>query len=205
MPSPHTSEVLSEVLMDCLLEWDIDRKLSTLTVDNCTTNDAMVRIILDKLQTSSLILHGSLLHMRCAAHILNLIVQDGLVIIKDCIEKVRDSVIFWTGSPKRRQKFDEVVRQVCVSCIKELALDVKTRWNSTYLMLSTALVYKDVFFRLNQRESSYNCMPSEQEWSLAKDICEKLELFHTVTELFSGTIILLLMYICPRFVRSKFT
>lgn len=187
MPSPHTSEVLSEVLMDCLLEWDIDRKLSTLTVDNCTTNDAMVRIILDKLQTSSLILHGSLLHMRCAAHILNLIVQDGLVIIKDCIEKVRDSVIFWTGSPKRRQKFDEVVRQVRVSCTKELALDVKTRWNSTYLMLSTALVYKDVFFRLNQRESSYNCMPSEQEWSLAKDICEKLELFHTVTELFSGT------------------
>ncbi|KAL7082188.1 hypothetical protein ACP275_14G084000 [Erythranthe tilingii] len=187
VPSPHTGEVLSNVLMDCLLEWNIDQKLSTLMVDNCTTNDAMVRLLSDKLQTTSLVLHGSLLHMRCAAHILNLIVQDGLVVIKDCIEKIRDSVCYWTGSTKRRQKFEEVARQVRVSCTKELILDVKTRWNSTFLMLSTALIYKDVFFRLKQRDSSYSCMPSEDEWTLAKQICEKLELFYKVTEIFSGT------------------
>ncbi|KAL7147969.1 hypothetical protein ABFS83_06G146700 [Erythranthe nasuta] len=187
VPSPHTSEVLSKVLFDCLLEWNVDGKLSTLTVDNCTTNDAMVRAISENLPSNSLFSHVPLLHMRCAAHVLNLIVQDGLVIIKDCIEKIRDSVVFWTGSTKRRQKFEEVARQVRVACTKELVLDVKTRWNSTYLMLSTALVYKDVFFRLNQRESSYNCMPSEEEWNLSSLICQKLELFHRVTRLFSST------------------
>ena len=123
----------------------------------------MIKILLEKLQSTFLILHGSLIHMRCASHILNLIVQDGLRIIEDCIEKIRDSVVFWTGSTKRRQKFEEVLRQLCVTYTKELVLDFKIRWNSTYLMLSTALMYKDVFFRLKQRDSSYTCIPSEEE------------------------------------------
>ena len=71
-------------------------------MDNCNTNDAMMRILLEKLQVSSLALGGSLLHMRCAAHILNLVVQDGVVVIGDGIKRIRDSVLFWTASPKRR-------------------------------------------------------------------------------------------------------
>ena len=45
--------------------------------------------------------------MRCAAHVLNLIVQDGLDVIGSCIEKVQESVRFWTTYTKRRQKFEE--------------------------------------------------------------------------------------------------
>jgi hypothetical protein len=101
VPSPHTKEVLSTVLLECLLEWNVDRKLSTVTVDNCTTNDAMMRILLEKLEVSSLALGGSLLHMRYVAHILNLVVQDGLAVIGDGIERIRDSVLFWIASPKR--------------------------------------------------------------------------------------------------------
>uniref|UniRef100_A0A2N9GPW5 BED-type domain-containing protein n=1 Tax=Fagus sylvatica TaxID=28930 RepID=A0A2N9GPW5_FAGSY len=54
VPSPHTKEVLSTVLLECLLEWNVDRKLSTVTVDNCTTNDAMMRILLEKLEYPTL-------------------------------------------------------------------------------------------------------------------------------------------------------
>ena len=107
MPSPHTTEVLSDVLLQTLLEWNIDRKLSTMTVDNCSTNDAVINIILDKLQRSTLVMRGSMLHMRCAAHVLNLIVQDGLNVIGSCIEKVCESVGFWTRSTKRRQWFTD--------------------------------------------------------------------------------------------------
>uniref|UniRef100_A0A2N9FWV6 HAT C-terminal dimerisation domain-containing protein n=1 Tax=Fagus sylvatica TaxID=28930 RepID=A0A2N9FWV6_FAGSY len=187
VPSPHTKEVLSTVLLECLLEWNVDRKLSTVTVDNCTTNDAMMRILLEKLEVSSLALGGSLLHMRCAAHILNLVVQDGLAVIGDGIERIRDSVLFWTASPKRRQKFDESSRHLRISNTKELVLDCKTRWNSTYLMLSSALIYKDVFSRLRHFDALYTCMPNERDWEVAKDICEKLEVFYSVTKLFSGT------------------
>lgn len=70
-------------------------------------------------------LSGSMLHMRCVAHILNLIVQDGLSLIGDGIERIRDDMIYWTGSPKWRQKFDENVRKLHVQCTKELVLDCK--------------------------------------------------------------------------------
>ena len=68
VPSPHTKDVLSNVLVDSFLEWNIDRNLSTITVNNCSTNDAMIRLLLNKLDTSSLMLSGSILHMRCVAH-----------------------------------------------------------------------------------------------------------------------------------------
>ena len=34
VPSPHTKDVLTEVLVNCFLEWNIDKKLSKITVDN---------------------------------------------------------------------------------------------------------------------------------------------------------------------------
>ena len=51
-------------------------------------------------------------------------------------------------------------------------------------MFSTTLIYKDVFPRLTKRETSYTCLPHDYDWELAKDICGRLELFHSVTEFF---------------------
>ena len=69
VPSPHTKVVLTEVFVDCFLEWNIDRKLSTIIIDNCSTNDTMIILLLNKLDTSSLMMSGSMLHMRCVLHI----------------------------------------------------------------------------------------------------------------------------------------
>jgi len=184
VPCPHTSENLAKVLYDCLLDWNLDRKLSTLTVDNCTTNDAIINILLDKLPLGSLVMGGRLFHMRCCAHVLNLIVQDGLSVLGDGIERIRDSVAFWTASPKRDQKFEEATRQLGISSTKKLALDCKTRWNSTYLMINVAIIYKDVFRRLKQRESQYKSLPTERDWEFAKEICDRLQLFYEVTLIF---------------------
>ena len=73
-----------------------------------------------------------------------------------------------------------------VQCTKKLVLDCKTRWNSTYLILSTALIYKDVFLHLAKLETSYTCLPYDYDWELAKDICGRLELFHNATKFFSS-------------------
>ena len=43
------------------------------------------------------------------------------------------------------QQFKELASQVHAPS-KNGALDVKTRWNSTYIMLDTALKFKDSFF-----------------------------------------------------------
>ena len=53
-------------------------------------------------------------------------------------------------------------------------------------MLSTALIYKDVFSLLAKHEASYTCLPHNHDWEVAKDICGRLKFFHSVTEFFSG-------------------
>ena len=105
--------------------------------------------------------------MRCVAHILNLIVQDRLSLISDGIERIRDSAIYQTGSPKRRQKFDKNAHQLRVQCTKEFVLDCKTHQNSTYLILYTALIYKDIFSRLVKCEASCTCLPHDYDQEVA--------------------------------------
>ncbi len=192
MPSPHDAENLGDALMECLLDWNIERKLLTLALDNCSTNDAMVNVMLDKLDKSSLLVNGKLLHMRCAAHILNLIIKEGLEnLFGSGVERIRESITFWTATPKRLDKFEESILDLNIPCSKVISLDIKTRWNSTYLMLSTALIYKDVFSRLRQREPQYRKLgpklPSEEDWVLAKEMCERLKPFFKIIELFSRT------------------
>ena len=147
----------------------------------------MIDLLLARLSPSSLITNGRLFHMRCAAHILNLIVKSGLDVIEIGIERIRDSVAFWTATPKRMEKFEEAAAQLNLGHEKRLVLDCKTRWNSTYLMLSVALNYKDVFYHLKQRDSQYKTIIEETDWDLAKEMCDKLKIFHSVTEMFSGT------------------
>ena len=48
--------------------------------------------------------------MRCCAHILNLIVKDGLEVVKKGVEKIWDSVAYWTKTPKRKEKFEETTK-----------------------------------------------------------------------------------------------
>ena len=146
------------VLVECLMDWNIDTKLSILTLDNCSTNDKMIDKIKDKLHLGSLLRDEILLHMRCCAHILNLIVKYGLEVVKDGIEKIRDSVAFWTTTPKRKEKFEETTKQLRISCTKSLVLDCLTRWNSTYKMLEIAISYEVMFTRLKQQETQYTSL-----------------------------------------------
>ncbi|GKB40343.1 zinc finger BED domain-containing protein RICESLEEPER 2-like protein [Tanacetum coccineum] len=156
VPCPHTADVLANVLYESLCDWNIDRKISTVIVDNCTTNDAMIRDLFDKLPLSSLILGGrTISYALLCPHI---------------------------------EKFEEAARHLDIPSSRTLALDCKTRWNSTYLMLEVAIIYKDVFRHLKQRDARYKSVPTERDWHLASNICKKLKLFYNMTLMFSGTI-----------------
>ncbi|KAH9705537.1 BED-type domain-containing protein [Citrus sinensis] len=187
VPSPHTADALCNELVQCLLDWNVDRKLSSVTLDNCTTNDAMVEKLLLRFDTDTLISSGKFFHMRCTAHILNLVVRDGLKVIESGIGKIRESVSHWTQTPKRYETFELAARQLQINCKKKLKLDCPTRWNSTYAMLEVALMYRSVFSRLQQRDPQYKSLPSEEEWDLAVIMVEHLKSFYMLTEMFSGT------------------
>lgn len=49
MPSPHTVEAIAEELCQSLTVWNLDEKVSTLTVDNCSTNDKVIDLLVRKI------------------------------------------------------------------------------------------------------------------------------------------------------------
>ena len=75
--------------------------------------------------------------------------------------KKSESNAFWVATPKRLEKFVETARQLNICCDKKLVLDCKTRWNSTFLMLSTTIDYKDVFPFLSHRELQYKYVSND--------------------------------------------
>jgi hypothetical protein len=52
--------MLAKVLIDSLMDWNVNTNLSTITLDNCITNDALIPEFKDKLQVNSLILNDDL-------------------------------------------------------------------------------------------------------------------------------------------------
>ncbi|KAM0898892.1 hypothetical protein ACQ4PT_021648 [Festuca glaucescens] len=112
VPAPHTGDVIAEELHETLMQWNLDEKLLTVTVDNCTSNDKAVDLMISKIGKSKLLLQGTMLHMRCCAHILNLVVKDGLDVMKSAIHNIRESVAYWTATPKRVEKFEEMAKAI---------------------------------------------------------------------------------------------
>ncbi|CAN6270664.1 unnamed protein product [Urochloa humidicola] len=161
VPAPHTADVIGDILYESLVEWNLDEKLSAITLDNCTTNDAVTPYLLRNIGKHKMLNDGKLMHMRCSAHILNLIVKDGLDVLKAAIENIRDSVAYWTATPKRIEKFEEIAKFVKVdekAAAKKIVLDCRTRWNSTFTMLSIALPYKSAFIRASHVDRQYTCL-----------------------------------------------
>jgi hypothetical protein len=46
---PHTQKVLAKVLLESFMDWNVDINLSTITLDNFSTNDALLFDFKDKL------------------------------------------------------------------------------------------------------------------------------------------------------------
>ncbi|CAN0881350.1 Putative AC transposase [Linum grandiflorum] len=187
LPAPHTAERMTSVLLDCLMDWNIDSKISTITLCNYSTNESMIDKVKPKLLSAFLIKDGAMLHMRCGAHILNFTVRDGLLVIKDSIVAIRESVAFWLATPRRLEKIAETAKQLGVSLQKRLVLDCPTRWNSTHKMLETAIPNQIVFKRLAQREPSYISLPDDSMWEFPASVCDKLSFCTPITKLFSGS------------------
>ncbi|XP_024028498.1 zinc finger BED domain-containing protein RICESLEEPER 2-like [Morus notabilis] len=165
MPPPHTGIALSEKIFSLLSDWGIEEKIFSITLDNAASNDVSVDALQKQLNLRGLLpFHGEFFHLRCCAHILNLVVQDGLKSIDKSVEKIRDSVKYVKGSQQRKQKFLECVKLVSMGNNKGLSQDVVTRWNSTYLMLESALFYRHAFQNLELSDSNYKNCPNSDEW-----------------------------------------
>ena len=130
----------------------------TITVDNASANGVAISYLSKKLNNwdkKGCILDGKYLHMRCCAHIINLIVCEGLREAHDSIVSIRNAVKYVKSSPSRLQKFKECASHEKIECKSIVFLDVPTRWNSTYIMQKTTCSYKKVFEKYNECEYAF--------------------------------------------------
>jgi len=138
-----------------MLEWEIDKVL-TIIVDNASSNNVTIlflKNVMKDWQTN--ILLNEHLHVRCCAHIANLIVHDGLKKINVLIVKFRNAIRFVRYLSSRQLQFKKCVEKLYIECKKSLCLDGVTQWNSAYLMLEAAEKFEKVFTRLSESEPSY--------------------------------------------------
>ena len=99
----HKGQTISKVLLDCLVEWGIS-KVFCVTVDNATANTSALRRFQSQFSSQSedaVVLDGEFMHMRCCAHIINLIVKDGMTDVSESVEAVRNAVVYVRASGNR--------------------------------------------------------------------------------------------------------
>uniref|UniRef100_A0A803LW48 Cytochrome P450 n=1 Tax=Chenopodium quinoa TaxID=63459 RepID=A0A803LW48_CHEQI len=167
----HKGEEIGKEIEKCLLDWELE-KVFCITVDNASSNDTAIGYMRRKINGwKAGVLKGRFLHMRCVAHIVNLVVSDGLKIVNESITRVRQAVRFIKQSP--------------------------SRWNSTFLMLDAALVFEYAFERyseedphyvieLNEREGK-GC-PTSEDWETVRRFSEFLQVFYDLTLRVSGSL-----------------
>jgi len=138
----------------------------TIIADNAANNNTFLRSVERACRQKEIKFDHVKNNIRCLAHIINLTVQEILKHIKaegaqeenellelisqeednanvEVIPKLRRLLVKIRCSPQRKEKF---ARRCEFFSIKSLSpiLDVKTRWNSTYLMLDRILKLQEV-------------------------------------------------------------
>jgi hypothetical protein len=185
----HSGKALCNEFIESIVDWNLDRKLIALTLDNASANDKCVEGVVSKLnKISPLVCDGIFFHVRCMNHILNLVAQDGLKTIASAIANIRNTVAIVKNSTLQYEYFKKCASECNLNEKTELMLDVPTRWNSTYDMLCSTQYNKEAFDRLflRHKDKYKKCAPSESNWEMAKAICECLKPFAEATDLFSG-------------------
>ncbi|CAG8811329.1 38922_t:CDS:2, partial [Gigaspora margarita] len=116
IPSPHTGQTISNMLLLLLNKYKLENKILALTSDNASNI-----ILASNLVKSTLANNYSntlFQHVHCAAHIMNLAVKKSVLLIEDlkCIATSFDHSFLYP------------------------IIDCKTRWNSTFIIIDRALV-----------------------------------------------------------------
>ena len=133
-------------------------------------------------------------------NIMNLIVISGFGELSASVAVIRNAVKYMRSSTTRLQTFKQCVEQV--NGPQGIAvLDCLTRWNSTYLMLMTALKFQAAFDRMAEVDKSYDAYFVEKEnnvkkvgpigvedWESDERIVKFFKVFYDATLLFSASL-----------------
>ncbi|KAG5116840.1 hypothetical protein JHK84_042953 [Glycine max] len=157
----NKGENIGRKIEKCLEGWLIGRVFS-ITVDNVSSNDVAISYLKSGIEDwNTNPLKEEQLHVRYCAHILNLVVNDGLKEYHSSIRKIRNVVKYVRASPDHMDRFKIFIKEAKLVEKSIMQLDVSTRSNSTYIMLESALKFQKVFKRLGEKFSKYVILNDE--------------------------------------------
>ena len=175
----YTGETLFGMVKSLLLEWNIDKKLCSITVESSSSNDQMVKTLESWLGNQGYHpFRGKLFHIRCITHIINLLVQDGLDEIDDILHKIRKAIKYISETTIGKEKFQEVVKKLNLQSKDITSQGVPIRWDSTFFMLESALEFREAFSYLQSSDCDSPVNLSMEEWDKAKVMHKCLIVFY---------------------------
>ncbi|GMI86360.1 DAYSLEEPER [Hibiscus trionum] len=193
--SAHRGESIGQALEKCIRDWEIER-VFTVTVDNASANGVGIEYLRKKLNhRNTCVANGKYMHMRCVAHVINLIVQEGVKHASGSVDRVRAAVRYIRASPLRMKKFYDRAKEEMIDTKARLQLDVPTRWNSTYMMLDVAAKYEHAFDSYVRDDNSFfldltvgDGVPTFDDWENVRKISKILHPFYDITLKVSGSL-----------------
>ena len=130
--------------------------------------------------------------IRCSAHILHLCCIDAFNHFEPHIKKLRNLAIFLKNSPTKMVLFSASCSNFPDCPETKPMLDVCTRWNSTFDMLSRSLELRLAIDHFTDHKEFTQFKLVEDEWITIKEVQVFLEIFnwvsHCLTEQNCGTL-----------------
>ncbi|KAK6249653.1 hypothetical protein SCA6_003658 [Theobroma cacao] len=88
---------------------------------------------------------------------------------------------------REKTKVFKVCEHNAFKCKKRLKQDIPTWWNSTFLMVESALYFHLVFSHCKISESNFKTYPSRDDWDRIEKLSKFLSAFYEITCVFFGT------------------
>ncbi|GJR83963.1 NB-ARC domains-containing protein [Tanacetum coccineum] len=110
-PVPYTGSALAKTLRDVFVNFKLENKIMSITLDNASNNTSVIGKLRLKYEPP---VEGRFYHSRCVAHIINLCVQDGLAVLT--ISKIKESFktmlkdVFKSGG-NNHQRYIKICKQ----------------------------------------------------------------------------------------------
>jgi hypothetical protein len=100
-------------------------------------------------------------------------------IISTAIARIWSSVQYVKSTPGHKHKFQEAIATARIPTQALPSTDVATRWNLTYLMLKSALPYREAFSFLSIQDLGYTHCPTDKEWEEMPAMKDFLSIFNS--------------------------